>query len=128
MAQLLKVARPCTDDPQLSKDDFESVFEVAKVCPQIMLKCLYIARVGRPDFAGQSTRRPELSLNGIEHAKKERFARRTSYINCTHNHRQDCHVGNTASERKLSAFQDIDIAGYSCDSNLHPVECLGTFR
>ena len=41
---------PCNDDHQLKKDEFEVVGEVALVCAQIVLKCPYFARTGRPDI------------------------------------------------------------------------------
>ena len=70
--QLYKIATPCFDDrkklwteknkstPQLhefttsclddKKEEMRSVGELSKVCPQIGLKCLYLARIGRPDI------------------------------------------------------------------------------
>ena len=49
--QLYKVATPCMDDHQ-SKEEEEngSVGELSTVCSQIVLKCLYHARIGTPDI------------------------------------------------------------------------------
>ena len=49
--QLYKVATPCFDDHQLSKKKWVgSVGELSKVCSQIVLKCLYLTRIGGPDI------------------------------------------------------------------------------
>ena len=42
--QLFKVSSPCLDDHQFKKEELESVGELSKVCSQIVLKCLYLAR------------------------------------------------------------------------------------
>ena len=47
---LCKVSSLCLDDHQFKKDELESVGELSKVCSQIVLKCLYLARIDRPDF------------------------------------------------------------------------------
>ena len=48
--QLFKVPSPCLDDLQFKQEELESVGELSKVGSQIVLKCLYLARIGRPDF------------------------------------------------------------------------------
>ena len=45
-----KVATPCIDDHQFKEEEMGSVGELSKVCSQIVLKCLYVARIGRPDI------------------------------------------------------------------------------
>ena len=47
--QLYKVSTPCIHDHHF-KEELESVGEMSKACSQIVLKCLYLARIGRPDF------------------------------------------------------------------------------
>ena len=44
------VSSPCLDDHQFKKEELGSVGELSKVCSQIVLKCLYLARIGRPDI------------------------------------------------------------------------------
>ena len=44
------VATPCMDDHQFKDQENESVGELSTVCSQIVLKCLYLARNGRPDI------------------------------------------------------------------------------
>ena len=45
-----KVSHPCLDDHQFKQEELESVGELSEVCSQIVLKCLYLARIGRPDI------------------------------------------------------------------------------
>ena len=48
--QLYKVSTPCLDDHHFKEEEVKSVGELSKVCSQIVLKCLYLARIGRPDI------------------------------------------------------------------------------
>ena len=48
--QLYKVSTPCIDDHHFKEEESKSVGELSKVCSQIVVKCLYLARVGRPDI------------------------------------------------------------------------------
>ena len=41
---------PCIDDHQLKPEDFEVAGELASICARVVLKCLYLARIGRPDL------------------------------------------------------------------------------
>ena len=43
--QLYKVATPCMDDHQFEEEENESVGELSTDCSQIVLKCLYLARI-----------------------------------------------------------------------------------
>ena len=45
--KLFKISTPCLDDHHFKKEELESVGELSKVCSQIVLKCLYLARIGR---------------------------------------------------------------------------------
>ena len=45
-----KVSSPCLDDHQFKQEELESVGELSEVCSQIVFKCLYLARIGRPDI------------------------------------------------------------------------------
>ena len=46
--QLHKVATPCLDDHQKKEAEMGSVGELSTVCSQIVLKCVHVARIGRP--------------------------------------------------------------------------------
>ena len=48
--QLYKVSTPCIDDHHYKEEGLKSVGEFSKVCSQIVLKCLYLVRIGRPDI------------------------------------------------------------------------------
>ena len=48
--QLYKVSTLCIDDHHFKEEGLKSVGELSKVCSQIVLKCLYLARIGRPDM------------------------------------------------------------------------------
>ena len=48
--QLYKLSTPCIDDQHGKEEEMKSVGELSKVCSQIVLKCLYLARIGRPDI------------------------------------------------------------------------------
>ena len=48
--QLYIVSTPCIDDHHFKEEEMKSVGELSQVCSQIVLKCLYLARIGRPDI------------------------------------------------------------------------------
>ena len=45
--QLYKVSTPCIGDHHFQEEETKSVGELSQVCSQIVLKCLYLARIGR---------------------------------------------------------------------------------
>ena len=47
--QLYKVATPCIDDHQFMEEEMGSDGELSKICSQIVLECLNLARIGRLD-------------------------------------------------------------------------------
>ena len=49
--QLYKVSTPCIDDHHFQEEELKSVGELSKVSSQNFLKCLYLARIGRPDYS-----------------------------------------------------------------------------
>ena len=48
--QLYKVSTPCIDDHHFKGEEMKTVGELSQVCSQIVLKCLYLARIWRPDI------------------------------------------------------------------------------
>ena len=48
--QLYQVSASCIDDHQFKKQELGAVGELSNVCSPIVLKCLYVARIGRPDI------------------------------------------------------------------------------
>ena len=107
--QLYRVSTPCIDDHHFKEEDLESVGELSKVCSQIVLKCLYLARIGRPDILG-SVNNFARSMTKWTKACDKRLSRLISYIHHTCDYKQHCHVGNTAKQCRLGLFQDSDFA------------------
>ena len=48
--QLYKVSHPFVHDHEFKQEELEAVGKLPEVCSQIVLKCLYLARIGRPDI------------------------------------------------------------------------------
>ena len=48
--QLYKVSTPCIDDHHFKEEEMKSFGELSQVCSQIVLKCFFLARIGRPDI------------------------------------------------------------------------------
>ena len=88
---------------------------MSKVCSQIVQKCLYLARIGRPDILW-SEKKLARSITKCTKACDKRLSRLISYIHHTCDYKQHCHVGNTAKQCRLRMFQDSDFAGDLEDS------------
>ena len=69
------------DDHQF-KEENESVGELSTVCSQIVLKCLYLARVGRPDILW-SVNKLARAVTKWTKACDKRLNRLISYIHHT---------------------------------------------
>ena len=113
--QLYKVSTPCIDDHHFKEEEMKSVGELSHVCSQIVLKCLYLARIGRPDILW-SVNKFARSITKWTKACDKRLNRLISYIHHTCEYKQYCHVGNTAKQCRLKLFQDSDFAGDLEDS------------
>ena len=113
--QLYKVSTPCIDDHHFKEEEMKSVGELSQVCSQIVLKCLYSARIGRPDILW-SVNKLARSITKWTKACDKRLCRLISYIHHTCDYKQCCHVGNTAKQCSLGLFQDSDFAGDLEDS------------
>ena len=87
---------------------------------QIVLKCLYLLRIGRLDILW-TVNKLARSVTKWTQACDKRFARLISKIHHTNGHRQYCHVGNTSPHCRLGLFQDSDFAGDLEDSNLSEI-------
>ena len=84
----------------------ESVGELSKVCSQIVLKCLYLARIGRPDILWSVNKRAR-SITNWTKACDKRPNRLISYIHHTCEYKQYCHVGDTAKQCRLGLLTPI---------------------
>ena len=80
-----------------------------EMCSQIVLKCLYLARIGRPDIIW-SVNKLARSITKWAKACDKRLCRLISYIHHTCKCKKYCCVGNTAKQCRLELFQDSDFA------------------
>ena len=113
--QLYKVSTPCIDDHHFKEEGTKSVGELSNTCSQIVLKCLYLERIGRPDILW-SVNKLAQSITKWTKACDKRLNRLNSYIHHTCEYKQYCHVDNTAKQCRLGLFQDSDFAGDLEDS------------
>ena len=113
--QLYKVSTPCIDDHHFKEEEMKSVGELSNACSQIVLKCLYLARIGRLDVLW-SVNNFARSITKWTKACDKRLNLLISYIHHTCEYKQYCYVGNTAKQCRLGLFQDSDFAGYLEDS------------
>ena len=97
------------------EEEMKSVGKLSQVCSQIVLKCLYLARIGRPDILW-SVNKLARSITKWTKASDKRLNRLISYIHHTSEYKQCRHVGNTAKQCRLGLFQDSDFAGDLEDS------------
>ena len=79
------------------------------------LKCLYLARIGRPDILW-SVNKFARSITKWTKACDKRLSRLISYIHHTCEYKQYFYVSNTARQCTLGVFQDSDFAGDLEDS------------
>ena len=113
--QLYKVSTPCIDDHHFKEEEMKYVGEWSTVCSQIVLKRLYLARIGRPDILW-SVNKLARSITKWTKACDKRLNRLISNIHHTREYKQYCHVGNTAKQCRLGLFQDSNFAGDLEDS------------
>ena len=79
---LYKVSTPCIDDHHVKEEELKSVGELSQVCSQTVLKCLYLARIGRPDILW-SVNKLARSITKWTKACDKRLNRLISYIHHT---------------------------------------------
>ena len=104
-----------------------SVGELCIVCSQIVLKCLYLASIGKFDIYW-SVNKLARAVTKWTKACDKRLARLTFYIHHTCECRQCCYVGNTARHCRLGLFRDSDSAGDLEDSKPTSGGILCIFR
>ena len=92
------------------EEEMGSVGELSRVCSQIVLRCLCLARIGGPDIS-LSVKKLARAVPKWTKACDKRLARWISHIHHTCEFKQYCHAGNTAEHCRLGSFQDSDFAG-----------------
>ena len=95
--QLYKVSTPCNDDHHCKEEEMKSVGELPEVCSQIVLKCLHLARIGRPDILW-SVNELVRSITKWTKDCDKRLNCLFSFIHHSCECRQYCHVDNTANQ------------------------------
>ena len=95
------------DDHQYKEEENESAGDLSAVCSQSVLKCRYLARIGRLDILRFVNKLPRAVTKWTKACDK-RLARLISYIHHTSEYWQYCHVGNTAQQCRLGLCQDSD--------------------
>ena len=105
---LYKVATPCIDDPEFKEEEMGSVGELSKVCSQIVLKSMYLERIGKLEILW-SVNKVARAITKWTRVCDKHLARLISYIQHTCEFKQYCHVGNTAQQCRLELFQDSDL-------------------
>ena len=91
---------------QFTKDDLEIVGDLTELCAQIVLTCPDLARIGRQCIIFfniavlRSVDALARAVTKWNRACDKRMARLFSFLQCTSDYRQTCHVGNKGSECK----------------------------
>ena len=80
--------------------------ELSKVCSQIVLKCLYLASIGRLDILW-SLNKFARAITECTRACHKHLACLISYIHHTSEFKLYCHVGNTARQCRLGIVSGI---------------------
>ena len=105
--QLYKVSTPSIDDGHFKEEELKSVGELSKVSSQIVLKCLYLARIGRLDILC-SVNELARSITKWTKTCDKRLCRLISYIHHTCEYKQYCcHVGNTAKTKQTGTVSRL---------------------
>ena len=124
--QHYKVSTPCIDDHHFKEEETKSVGELSNTCTQIVLKCLYLERIGRPDILW-SVNKVARPITIWTKACDKRLNRLISNIHHTCEYKQYCHVGNTVKQCRLGLLQDSDFARDLEDSKSTSGGTLCTF-
>ena len=112
--QFSKVATPCIDDHQFKEEKMGSVAELSTVWSQIVVKCLYLARIGRPDIFVVCEQACVLSQNGQNLVPNIWRVWSVTFI--THVNTGTNVMWETPQQCRLGLFQDSDFAGDVDDS------------
>ena len=110
--QLYKVSIPCIDDHHFKEEEMKFVGELSHVCSQIVLKCLYLARIGRPDILW-SVDKLARSITKWTKACDKRLNRLISYIHHTCEYKQYCYVKKHCKTMEIATVSRLRFCGRS---------------
>ena len=116
--QLCKVSTPCIDDHHFKEEETKSVGELSNTCSQIVLKCLDLARVGRPVFLW-SVKKLARSITKWTKACDKHLNRLISYIHHTCEYIQNCHVGQYCQMMQAGTVSRFWLCGRSWGLKIH---------
>ena len=111
--QLHKVAIRCLHNHEFREEELGSVGDLSKVSSQILQKCLYLARIGRPDILW-SVNKFARAANGPEHVTNAWLVRFLKFITRVN-------LNNTVMWETLH-----NSAGWDCFRTLTLLEILKT--
>ena len=114
LSNLYKVSNSCFDNHHFKEEEEEmkSVRELSQVCSQIVLRCLYLARIGRHDILWSVNKLARSTTKCTKPCDK-RLSRLISYIHHTCEYKQYCFVDNTAKQCRLGLFARLRFCGRS---------------
>ena len=106
--QLFKVPHPCLNDHPIK---MENICELSEVCSHIVLKCLFLARIGRPDILW-SVNKLARSVHKMDSSMWQTTGT-INFLHSFHDYRYCCHVGNTrlphaSGNRMLQNLKDFN--------------------
>ena len=101
-----------------TEEELKSVGELSNVSSQIVLKCLYLERIGRPDILW-SVNKLARSITKWTKACGKRLNRLIPSIHHTCEYKQYFYGGNTDQQCSLGLFPDSDFAGDLEDSKIY---------
>ena len=116
--QLCKVSTPCIDDHHCKEEEMNSVGELSQVCSHIVLKCFFLARIGRPDILW-SVNKLARSITKWTKACDKRLSRLISYIHHTCEFGQFCYVGIQHNNADLVCFKILTLQETLKTQNQH---------
>ena len=96
--QFFKVATPCMDDHHFREEENGAVGELPTVCSQIVLKCVYLAHIGRLEISWSVNKLARAVTKWTEAFDKRLARLLISDIHHTCEYMQYCYVGNTAQQ------------------------------
>ena len=105
-----KYLTPCIDDHRFKEEEMKSVGEMSHVCSQIVLKCLYLARIGRPDILW-SVNKLARSITKWTKACDKRLNRLISYVHHTCELCQGCDFAGDLEDSKSTSGGTLCVFG-----------------